>query len=316
VSAPATLHIAVVSARAARGLDEDESLLVAALQDLGATVEVVAWDDEAIDYRAFGLALLRSPWDYVERLPQFLAWASQVAEVTRLENPLSVVRWSTDKHYLAELAAALPPGTVIPSCFIEPGEAAGAAVARFLARETACTEVVVKPAIGAGSRDVQRHRRDARAAIEAHVLRLHAAGRSALLQPYLARIEREGEAALIYLDGVFSHAVSKAPLLLHGGTAFAGGRHTTAAGADSAIAPRAPAQDELALAQQVLAVLPASAACPGPRSPLYTRVDLIRDDEGRPLLLELELFEPSLFLAHAPGAAARFAACVRARIEA
>lgn len=40
--------------------------------------------------------------------------------------------------------------------------------------------------------------------------------------------------------------------------------------------------------------------------PTYARVDLVRSDDGRPCVLELELVEPSLFLPQAdPGALAR-----------
>jgi hypothetical protein len=309
-------RIAIVSARAARGLDDDEGLLVAALQGCSARVEVVPWDDEEADWRSFDLALLRSTWDYTQRLPEFLAWAQRAAAVTRLENPLELVRWNTDKHYLAQLAQLLPPGTVIPGGFIEPGEDIGAALERLLATFPACREVVVKPAVGAGSIDVRRHPSDGLAAITAHAGQLLGSGRSVQVQPYLERVEGEGETALIHLDGVFSHAVRKGPMLAAQGTAFGGALDGTVLFAREHIMPRTPAEDELAVAQQVLAALksaPLARALQAPWPPLYARVDLIRDGRGRPLLLELELCEPSLFLTHAPEAAARLAAAVLAR---
>jgi O-ureido-D-serine cyclo-ligase len=310
--------IAIVSARAARGLDDDEGLLLAALRDLGARVEVVAWDDEQVPWRAFDLALLRSTWDYTQRLREFLAWAERAAALTRLENPLPLVHWNTDKHYLAQLAQVLPPGMVIPGCFIEPGEDIGAALSACLGREAACAEVVVKPAVGAGSLDVRRHGRSALPAITAHVRQLHDSGRSVQLQPYLAGVEGEGETAIIHLDGVFSHAIRKAPMLDREGAAFPAAPDGTALFAREQITPRIPAEDELDVARQVLAALQsismAGAQVPWP--PLYARVDLIRDGEGRPRLLELELCEPSLFLAHAPPAATRLAALVMARVRA
>jgi O-ureido-D-serine cyclo-ligase len=316
-----SVPVAIVSARAARGLDEDEGLLVSALTAQGAVVEVVSWDDAAVDYRGHTLALLRSTWDYTERLPEFLAWAARVCELTRLENPLAVVRWNTDKHYLADLARVLAqaaPGTarsavlpadgaVIPGQFMEPGEDPAAALDAFLARHPSTAEVVVKPAVGAGSRDAQRHEASAREALLAHAGHLLAQGRSVLLQPYLARVASHGETALIFLDGVFSHAIRKGPLLPPAGLA------TTELFAREEITGRTPAADELELSVQVLAALSEVPALAGTGVPLYARVDLLRDDEGRPRLLELELCEPSLFLAHAPGVAERLAACVLAR---
>lgn len=296
------VRIAVLTAQAARGLDEDEGLLQDTLQGLGAEVRVVAWDDPQVDYRAFDLALLRSTWDYADRLPQFLAWAAHVDECTRLENPLSLVRWNTDKHYLRELAQALP-GEVIPSCFLGPGEDPSP-LQSFLA-QISTREVVVKPAVGAGSLEVQRHPRGA-ASILSHVQRLHDLQRDVLVQPYLERVDQEGETALIFLEGVYSHAIRKGPMLRQGGSAL-----TSTAPAlfvPEVITSRVPGQDERDLAERVLALLPVR--------PLYARVDLIRNDEGRPCLLELELCEPSLFLRHHPPAAPRFAASILARMAA
>ena len=289
--------VALVSARAARGLDEDEQPLAAALRSLGAAVQVVDWDDPEVDWSLFALAVLRSTWDYALRIEDFLGWAQRTSAATRLVNPLSVVRWNTDKHYLRELSQAGVP--TVPSRFVEPGESAADAVQQFLA-EHACTEVVVKPAVGAGSRDVQRHARDPIAPILAHVQRLLVARRSVLLQPYLARVDAEGETALIYLDGGFSHAVRKGPLLRRGAPSAAG------LFAPEQISPRVAGADETAVAGRALAALPFP-------PPLYVRIDLLKGEDGEPRLLELELTEPSLFLAHAPGAAARLAACLLER---
>jgi hypothetical protein len=284
-------RIALVTARAARDLDEDMPPLAAALSACGARAELADWDDARIDWQRFDCALLRSTWDYVERCPEFLAWAARVSQLTRLVNPESVVRWNTDKHYLRELARAGAP--VVVSRFVEPGEDAGCALEEFLRAEPGA-ELVVKPAVGAGSRDARRHARTARAAASAHIAALLAAGRSVLLQPYLGRVDRDGESALIYFAGRFSHAVRKGPLLP------AGAASTTALFAPEEIAARTPVADELETGERVLRALPFAV-------PLYARVDLIRDDEGRSVLLELELTEPSLFFTHASGSATRLA---------
>jgi O-ureido-D-serine cyclo-ligase len=314
-------RVTIVSCRAARGRDEDEALLAAALSNEGAEVAVVSWDEDPMDYATCGLALLRSPWDYTERLPDFLDWAARVSGRTRLENPLPFVRWTTDKHYLADLARALDPihpaptgtlpadGPVIPGTFLEPGDDLEPVLDPWLAAQTTA-QVVVKPTVGAGSREVERHERGALPAIRAHIERLHTLGRSVLVQPYLPRVDREGETALIYIEGVFSHAVRKGALLPARGPA------TADLFAREDITRRLPAADELTLGHQVMAVLTRVPALRGTRMPLYARVDLIRDDSGHPRLLELELCEPSLFLAHASHALPRFAAAVLARATA
>jgi glutathione synthase/RimK-type ligase-like ATP-grasp enzyme len=285
-------RIALVSARAARQLDEDLPPLVAALCAAGADAEVADWDDPGVDWGAFQLALLRSTWDYTQRLAEFLAWADRTARLTRLENPPPVIRWNTDKHYLRDLVRTGVP--CVPTRFVEPGEQTRHALEGFL-REEAPAEWVVKPAVGAGSRDAARYARGEEGAAADHLERLLRGGRSVLLQPYLQRVDTEGESALIYLGGRFSHAIRKGPLLHRGSSP------TSALFAPEHITPRTPAAEELRVAERALAALPFA-------MPLYARVDLIGSGHGGPCLLELELTEPSLFFAHAPGAAGRLAA--------
>ena len=161
---------------------------------------------------------------------------------------------------------------------------------------------MVKPAVGAGSRDAQRYGRAQVADAAQHAARLLAGQRSVLMQPYLASVDSDGETALMFFEGVYSHAIRKGPLLQRDEGP------TRALFAPEKIAARAPGADELALAQAVLAALPG-----GPLA--YARVDLIRAADGSPRLLELELTEPSLFFAHAEGSADRFAAALLRRLS-
>jgi O-ureido-D-serine cyclo-ligase len=288
--------VALVTAREAQGLDEDLPPLEAAMQAAGLKTSVAVWDDPDVPWASFDLALLRSTWDYTDRLREFLAWVDSTASVTTLLNPPQVVRWNTDKHYLAELARAAVP--VVPSAFIEPGQNAEHALSAFLASHDSA-ELVVKPSVGAGSRDTQRHVRTQVAPAVSHAQRLLDGGRSVLLQPYLESVDTAGETSLMFFAGRFSHAIRKGPLLPRGSAA------SPAIGlfAPEKITPRAPGADELRVADQLLAALPFEA-------PLYARIDLIRDTTGAPALLELELTEPSLFFAHGSGSAERFTAAV------
>ncbi|MEO7324707.1 MAG: hypothetical protein ABIW82_07755 [Dokdonella sp.] len=295
---PAPL-IALVSVAAARNLDEDLTPLRDALLEAGVDVAIVDWDDAQVDWSRFDLALLRSTWDYAERLPEFLAWAARASQHTRLLNPLDVLRWNVDKHYLAELERA--GVAIVPSTFVEPGADPRAALDAFLAG-TDANEFVVKPSVGAGSRDAQRHGRNHLEAAHAHIVRLLDAGRSVLLQPYLDRVDEQGETALIHFDGVFSHAIRKGPLLRRGDGP------TDELFATEDITPRAASDAERTLATRVLHAMPFA-------QPLaYARIDLIHDAHGAPRLLELELAEPSLFFAHGAGSARRFADVLLARV--
>lgn len=293
-----SVRVALVSARAARHLDEDLAPLLAALEEAGVDAAAADWDDPEVDWASYRLALLRSTWDYTERIAEFLAWAERTATLTGLLNPPPVIRWNTDKHYLGELTRAGIP--TVPTRFVEPGEQAQQALERFL-RQADTPEWVVKPAVGAGSRDAARYARGEERTARRHIERLLEAGRSVLLQPYLAQVDQHGETALIYFEGRFSHAIRKGPLL-RSSTA-----PTDALFLEEHITPRAPEAAELRLADSVLAELPFA-------TPLYARVDLIRYADGKPCLLEVELTEPSLFFTHSPGAAQRLAACLRTRL--
>jgi glutathione synthase/RimK-type ligase-like ATP-grasp enzyme len=295
-----TCAVALVSARAARALDEDLAPLAAALAAAGAQAAVTDWDDPQVDWARFDAAVLRSAWDYHQRLADFLGWVERVARVTRLLNPRPVVRWSLDKHYLGELSRAGAP--VVPTHYVDPGEEPGAVLAEFLAIDR-CAELVVKPAVGAGSRDARRHARDREDEIIAHMRGLLGTRRSVMLQPYLPAVDRDGETALMYIDGRFSHAVRKGALLPSGAAS------TAALFAPEDIVARSPAADELAAGERILAAVPFGTL-------LYARVDLLRDSQGAPRLLELELAEPSFYFAHAPGSAQRFAAALMARLAA
>lgn len=301
MSPSAPPRIAIVTAAVARDLDDDLAPLLEAFVPLDAAVEAVDWHDPSVDWRGYDMAVLRSTWDYTQRLDEFLGWLANTAEATHVVNPANVVRWNTDKHYLATLHAA--GIAVVPSAFVEPGMAAREALQRFLGEYPDAAEFVVKPSIGAGSRDARRHARADLVVALAHMQGLLDSKRSVLLQPYLANVDVHGETALIFFEGTLSHAIRKGPLLRKGEDS------TRALFATEHIRAREPDARERALAEQTLAAIPFAAPL------LYARVDLIHDASG-PRVLELELAEPSLFFATAAGSAARFAAAVLRRCAA
>jgi glutathione synthase/RimK-type ligase-like ATP-grasp enzyme len=271
--------------------DEDAELLEAALRRAGVEARWAVWDDPTVDW-AEGLTVLRSTWDYTADRDRFLAW---VRRLPRVLNPPEVVEWSTDKTYLADLASAGVP--TVETVVLPPGEPLGDVTGEF----------VVKPAVGAGSRGVGRFGADGADAARAHVGALHAAGRTALVQPYLAEVDRSGEAALIYLDGRFSHAITKGAMIGAGMTHPVQG---DALYVEENISPREASAHERAVADAALRYVDGRFGA----DLLYARVDLLPSDDG-PVVVELELVEPSLFLGHAAGGAAadRFAAAIGGR---
>lgn len=290
------MRLALVTAIAVTGADEDMQPLLKACVRAGIDARVLAWDDATVSWGRFDAALLRSPWDYTERLPDFMAWCARVDRVTRLLNPLAVLRWNVDKHYLADLAALGVP--VVPTAFLEPDVEPLPALEAFLADHGDAPEYVVKPTVSAGSRDTQRYTHSQGFAAANHIARLLDQGRSVMLQPYLASVDEIGETALIFLGGEFSHAIRKGPLLPpDSGT-------PDASIAAESITPRTVGDDERVVAEAALLAMTQQLQLTTPLA--YARVDLIRDVDGGPRLLELELTEPSLFFSHASGTVDQF----------
>lgn len=292
--------IALVTTAEARPLDDDLGPLTRALEAQGAAVAWCNWEDPAIDWSAYDLAVLRSPWNYTQRYAEFCAWAARAAEATRLLNPLQVIQWNTDKHYLADLERVGIP--IVPSVFVVPGTDPGVAFDAILTRWPEAMDLVAKPTIGAGSRGAGRFQRHDRALAVEHIRGLLTAGHTVLAQPYLDRVDDSGETSLIYLGGEFSHAIRKGALLRRNEGP------TRALFAAEHIMPREPTTAERACADRVIGSLPYG------RDLAYARVDLLAAADGSPRLLELELAEPSLFFDHGPGSAERFAQVLLRRL--
>ncbi|HZR92649.1 MAG TPA: hypothetical protein VFA44_09650 [Gaiellaceae bacterium] len=264
--------------------DEDTPALTAALRRRGIEAVPATWSDPDVDWERFALVVVRSTWDYAERYPAYLAWLDAVP---RLANPAPVVRWSTDKRYLAELAARGVP--VVPTAFVAPGERFEPPPGRF----------VVKPVVSAGGRRSASYRPERQAEALAHIAALHAEGQTVIVQPYLDAVDADGETGLVYLGGAYSHALRKGPLLA------AETPPGTGLYLDETIEPRTASAAERELAAAALAALPFPAG-----ELLYARVDVAPGPAGAPLVLEVELAEPSLYLWCDPGAAERLAAAI------
>jgi glutathione synthase/RimK-type ligase-like ATP-grasp enzyme len=260
-------------------VDPEPPAIAAELESLGHEADVVVWHDPAVEWASFDLVVIRSTWDYFDRLDEYLEWADRVDGVSRIINSPKVIRWNSHKGYLLELGEAGIP--VLPSLALARG--AVDPVGRMLA--TGWGEVVIKPAVDGGAMRALKAPATSPEA-STHLVDLVAAA-DTIVQPYAPGVEA-GEVSLFFFGGQLSHAVRKVPKpgdyrvqALHGGSEE----------------PHDPTAAELEVARRAMDLAPDAL--------VYARVDLI-DVDGQPTLMELELIEPDLYLTYDPEAQMRF----------
>ena len=281
--------LAVLACEAYPDLDDDWPALRAALASRGIAADVTVWTDPDVDWSAYPLVVGRGAWDNSKRPAEFLAWARRIEDGSELVNAHRVLEWNLDKHYLGDLAE--DGIATIATTFVELGASVPPA-ARV-------GEIVVKPVVSGGGFETVRYTDGVaeQQAVDRHVARIHDLGHAAMIQPYQRSVDTAGETALVHLGGTFSHAIRKGALLWpDAGPVEQLWEHEV-------ISSRAPRPDQLALAAAALAAARRRTGS----DTTYARVDLVDGDDGRPLLIELELVDPVLFLGYADGAVDRFA---------
>lgn len=295
------MRVALATCAELPHLDGDEEHLVRALGAAGVDHVIAPWDGPDAPFVDSDLAVIRSTWDYTRRVDEFVAWAARIELAMKgkpagqggaLMNPASVVRWNTHKRYLTELAKE--GVAIVPTAMLPRGTPAN--LKNLLTVKGWTDGAVVKPCVSAGSRDTVRVNGvevdEAQALIDRELPL-----RDLMVQPYVKGIA-DGELSLIYVDGAFSHAVNKKPR----GDDFRSqpefGSHVEAV---------APTDAQRRAADDIMRTV-------GGRL-LYGRVDFVTGDDGAPWLMELELVEPSLYLAWDDKAAGRLAAAVRRVLE-
>ncbi len=296
-------HVTLATYERLPGLTADDRALAAALERRGVRAVAGVWSDPAHWAGDPGLVVVRSCWDYHRRLPEFAAWLDALhGRGVVVRNPLPALRWNARKRYLLDLAArgvATLPTVLLP--FTDGAALAGQLAALAADDPARWRDVVVKPEVSASAWLTVRARVPADAA-ELHALDGLPAGAHVLVQPYEPSVAELGETSLVYLGDGFSHAVSKRP-------APGDFRVQEELGGSSR-----PVHASAALVAWGETVLDAACAASGvARSALtYARVDALAGEAPR--LMELELIEPALFLAHDADAPDRFADAIVAAL--
>ena len=265
------------------GWEVDDRPFHDALRRRGIPFELKVWDDPTVPWDEFDTCLIRTTWDYHEKREAFVHWAKARAGHQRFFNPPQVIEWNSHKGYLRELADAGVP--LAPTEWLTKGSDVDV---RALVRDRGWSRAFLKPMVGLCASDTLRFDVDEdgiQAATE-H-LREHLPKGDFILQPYLSRVEVDGELSALFFGGEFSHAVQKIPVP---------GDYRVQDDWGATDKPISMHSEHKALAARTLRIVEEILGC----SLLYARVDLMFDDRGQLVLTELELIEPSLFFRHGP----------------
>lgn len=270
----------------------DYHLSFAPMHSLGWDVEAVAWRSNP-DWNRYDAVYICSPWDYPDHSDEFRTVLQRIdASSAALFNDKSIVDWNLEKTYLRDVAAR--GGNIVPSSWYESFDPAD--VPGFFT-EHASETVVIKPVIGANAQDTYVLRRPVDDVLVARLEKVFATKRF-LVQPFIENIRSEGEFSLFFFNGEYSHAILKTP---NAGDFRVQEEH----GAD--IQPCAPHGTLLQVAHDVFSQIDPV--------PVYGRGDWVRGADGRFMLMELELIEPSLYLRTDRNAASRFAVAFDQRFQ-
>jgi glutathione synthase/RimK-type ligase-like ATP-grasp enzyme len=256
------------------------------LEEAGFSVTPVQWT-RAGNLAGFAAVLPLLAWAYHERYDEWRALLDRLESGgPRCINPPALLRWNSDKAYLAELEAKGIP--TVHTIAVEGLDEHALAEAR---NRFDCEQLVIKPPVSAYATGTFLLRPGD--SVPAEI-----AGQRMLIQPFMKSIAREGEYSLMLFGGRFSHAILKTPR---------SGDFRVQAHLGGTERPCPPPPGGEALARAALAAAPAEA--------IYARVDMVADDAGQYRIMELELIEPCLWLEHAPNGGAGFASAVRLAIE-
>ena len=256
----------------------------AVLLRAGFSVEARPWTDPG-DLNGFDLIMPLVAWGYHQDPARWHALLDRLeSKRAPVLNPVPLLRWNSDKRYLAELGAG---GIhVIPTRLAAPLDEAAMAEARAEFGE----QLVIKPPVSASAYGTHRLGPNDR-------LPADSLGQEMLIQPFLRSVAEEGEYSCLLFGGRFSHAIVKRPKA---------GDYRVQPHLGGSEQPCPPPEGAIDLAHEALAAAPADAA--------YARVDMVRDNEGRLAIIELELIEPALWLQHAPDGGESFARTLRERL--
>lgn len=270
----------------------EDRLVYHALEQLGLKTLRLAWDDMFFDWRSTKSVLFRTTWDYFDRFDEFSQWLNRISKQTLLINSEAIIRWNIDKHYLLDLQKKNIH--IAESHFIEKDADVTLSQLHDILN---WKQTVLKPCISGGARHTYKLSSVTLSAHEA-IFKDLIANKAMLLQPFQHHIVSKGEISLMVFNGKFTHAILKKAKA---------GDFRVQDDFGGSVQNYNPPDTEIAFAEACVQ------ACP--ELPIYARVDVFEDNDGKIALAELELIEPELWFRHKPEVAMTLAKGVLQRLS-
>lgn len=263
-----------------RNILTDDHLLKTALENRGLRVIRKSWADPEFNWKSTRFACFRTTWDYFERFEKFSKWLEVASSQTTFINSIELIKWNMDKHYLSDLNNR--DVHTVETLFMEKNDDRSLA---DISQKFKGEIFILKPAVSGTARHTYKITSDTLSAHE-DIFKALIANESMLLQPFQQYVLLHGEISMIVIGGRFTHAVRKKAK---------DGDFRVQDDFGGTVHAYQPANEEIEFAEKAVNTC-------NPR-PLYARVDIIRDNNNRLAIMELELIEPELWFRRNPLAA-------------
>lgn len=276
------MTLGIVTCTEVDELTKSEQRLIPLFQREHVIAKAVVWNDATVDWEAYDYLIIRSVWDYHLHHEAFTDWiATLESKGIKTLNPVQVIRSNQHKFYLKRLQEK--GIAIVPTQFVNQTKDLDLSAVRHVGWE----QMVIKPAISASSFLTETFSKDQLGEIENTYTPI-ARRRDLLVQQFMPEVRHFGELSLIFFNRTYSHTVLK--------TATSGEFRVQSEYGGSTVTYR-PSNMIIETAKKILSQFDGTL--------LYARIDgLIQN--GRFVLMEIELIEPDLFFEYDKEAAQRF----------
>tara|TARA_B110001454_G_scaffold216050_1_gene238583 strand:+ start:1263 stop:2174 length:912 start_codon:yes stop_codon:yes gene_type:complete len=267
---------------------KEDGLVMEGLEKLNLRTIKKDWNDTNFNWSSTKSAIFRSTWDYFDQFSNFRNWLDLVKDQCYLINPYQQINWNLDKHYLIDLQKLDLP--VVESVFVSKKTNLNL---KTISKSKNWKDIVIKPTISGAARHTYLLKNDEIKNFQEKWLSLTSM-EDFMVQEFQNNILSSGEIAVMLFGGKYSHSVLKKAKK---------GDFRVQDDFGGSVEKINPSLEIIQLAEKTIKSLKTI--------PIYARVDIIFDNNNRPVISELELIEPELWFRFKEDSAYKLAEIVK-----